>query len=1095
MSMEYVTGGTMLAQSASYVVRDADRILRERLMLGEFCYILTPRQMGKSSLMIQTAFALRERGIASAVLDLSKQGYNLDNSQWVNGLLEMLGDRLGLEAEIETFCRETVHSSPLQRWHWALRSVVLENILGPVVIFLDEIDITRRLRFETDEFFAAIRACYNARADDPAYRRLTFCLLGVATPAALIRDPLLTPFNIGTRIDLRDFTPAEATALQQGLGSDTATNRRLMERIYYWTHGHPYLTQRLCKAVAQDGALRSPARVDHYCQEIFLDSKVGLTEDNLTFVRRRLALEDSAQRANLLTLYQQILSGKRIVDNDADATVAELKLSGAVRAEEGALVPRNRIYRAVFDSRWIAEHMPGAELRRQRAAYRRGAFRAAMVSALLFLATVGCIGTVLYFHAREAQQQQESQRRIAETKRRYSYPADIARTIQALDNNSYLSAFKSLEKQRPADGETDRRGFEWRYLWQKSQGDRSLISCSEMNVFAIAVSPDGRFMAAGGQSKEGTTSAVRIWDIATHQRIAAFAYPGEVRSLAFSPDGNTLAGGGGVPYNSAKPGSVYLWDRTSRQQATSLSTAHQVNALAFSQDGKSLYIAGAQGYLSWWQIASQKETVVLPKMVEPNICLAISKGEKILGVGAVGGLLLYDQPAGGSVRALLHDPAVEISALAFSPDNTRLAVGNDRGMILLWDVATWSVRKTFQQPGKISSLAFSPDGKKLATACWDDTISLWDTDSEHRRILYGHIGQVNSVAFTPDGKTLVSGANDGTVRLWDMDPKHVLVERIPTGSFVCGIALSDDARTLATTDGEDTVRLWDASSGTPLGTLAGSHLQDTRFQFSPDGRMLASGYWTEWNLHLQAHRTSLVHAESSALLTYNTHGGANAYAVTMKDMILRRRTGGLTKDIQGVGGIALSPDGDTVAVAGTDRERTKYEDGTLELWSLRTRQWLGSIRGAHSNDITALAFSRDGKSLASGGWDHKVRVWEVSKILGMQDGREGHRTLTPIELEDQGAQVFAIAFTRDKKTVAVGTEDSKIRLCSLETGEVIAWLPDHQGTVTSLAFSYDDNLLVSGSVDGTVHFWRAASFARTDDPVRRNWYKLWSDKR
>src|SRR5260221_9719715 len=116
MSMQYVTGGTMLAQSGSYVVRDADHVLRERLMLGEFCYVLTPRQMGKSSLMVQTAYALKERGVASAILDLSKQGYSLDIDQWYNGLLESLGERLGVEEEMEAFCRDTTHHSPLQRW-------------------------------------------------------------------------------------------------------------------------------------------------------------------------------------------------------------------------------------------------------------------------------------------------------------------------------------------------------------------------------------------------------------------------------------------------------------------------------------------------------------------------------------------------------------------------------------------------------------------------------------------------------------------------------------------------------------------------------------------------------------------------------------------------------------------------------------------------------------------------------------------------------------------------------------------------------------------------------------------------------------------
>ena len=106
---------------------------------------------------------------------------------------------------------------PLQRWMQAVRRVVLPSYPGPVVIFVDEIDAVRSLPFSTDEFFAAIRECYNRRAQDAELKRLTFCLLGVASPSDLIRDTRTTPFNIGQRIELRDFTEAEASLLAQGL--------------------------------------------------------------------------------------------------------------------------------------------------------------------------------------------------------------------------------------------------------------------------------------------------------------------------------------------------------------------------------------------------------------------------------------------------------------------------------------------------------------------------------------------------------------------------------------------------------------------------------------------------------------------------------------------------------------------------------------------------------------------------------------------------------------------------------------------------------------------------------------------------------------
>jgi hypothetical protein len=213
----YVTGGTLRRDAPCYVERQADRDLYDVLSRGEFCYVLTSRQMGKSSLMVHTAARLREEGVAVAVLDLTTVGQNLSLEQWYDGLLALMGQQLDLEEELEEYWLAHPRLSPLQRWMAALREVVLARVPGRLVVFVDEIDAVRSLPFSTDEFFAAIRACYNRRTQDPEFERLTFCLLGVASPADLISDQRTSPFNVGRRIELTDFTAAEAAPLAAGL--------------------------------------------------------------------------------------------------------------------------------------------------------------------------------------------------------------------------------------------------------------------------------------------------------------------------------------------------------------------------------------------------------------------------------------------------------------------------------------------------------------------------------------------------------------------------------------------------------------------------------------------------------------------------------------------------------------------------------------------------------------------------------------------------------------------------------------------------------------------------------------------------------------
>src|SRR5258708_28009355 len=213
----YFTGGTVPRDSPSYVVRKADYDLLAALRQGQLCYVLTSRQMGKSSLMVRTAARLRDEGTTCAVLDLTAIGQNVTPERWYDGLLSLLALQLDLEEELEQFWLRSNRLGPLQRWMQAVQEVVLDNCPGQIAIFIDEIDAVRSLPFSADEFFAGIRQCYNLRSEHEDFNRLTFCLLGVATPTDLIRDTRMTPFNIGTRIELTDFTQEEAARLAGGL--------------------------------------------------------------------------------------------------------------------------------------------------------------------------------------------------------------------------------------------------------------------------------------------------------------------------------------------------------------------------------------------------------------------------------------------------------------------------------------------------------------------------------------------------------------------------------------------------------------------------------------------------------------------------------------------------------------------------------------------------------------------------------------------------------------------------------------------------------------------------------------------------------------
>ncbi|NEP52945.1 MAG: hypothetical protein F6K65_30750, partial [Moorea sp. SIO3C2] len=285
----YVVGGTLKVSDRSYVPRATDQQLLDNLINGEYCYVLTTRQMGKSSLMVRTAAKLKEFNIRSAIIDLTSIGTSVELEAWYLGQIRRIVRQLRLHFDYLSWWRENASFSEVDRYSMFISEILLEKVYSSVVLFIDEIDSTLSLSY-SDDFFAAIRSLYNERAINSELERLTFVLLGVASPSDLVKAVERTPFNIGRRIELNDFTLEEAQPLAAGLapGSDQAF--KLLKQIINWTGGHPYLTQKTCQVVAQWAkeswdTTQVDKIVENLVRETFLTKRGKYNDDNLHFVR------------------------------------------------------------------------------------------------------------------------------------------------------------------------------------------------------------------------------------------------------------------------------------------------------------------------------------------------------------------------------------------------------------------------------------------------------------------------------------------------------------------------------------------------------------------------------------------------------------------------------------------------------------------------------------------------------------------------------------------------------------------------------------------------------------------------------------------